>query len=233
MGDLAVALPAAVSDLFSNPVITEKVPQATVETLQMVGVAAVLTALLGLPLGLVLHATAPGGLTPRPAVSAVLGVVVNVLRSLPFIILAIAVIPLTRAIVGTTLGWEAAVVPLTLGAVPFFARLVETAVRDVDPGKVEAARVMGSTRMRVVREVQVREALPGLVSGMTVTVIALIAYAAMAGAIGAGGLGFLAITYGYQRFDTAVMVVCVVLIVVIVQTVQVVGDALARRLDHR
>ena len=221
------------TDLLRNPVIVERVPEATVETVQMVGVSALLVVLLGLPLGLVLHATGPGGLTPRPAVNAALGVVVNVGRSLPFIILAIAVIPLTRLLVGTSLGWEAAVVPLTLGAVPFYARLVETALREVDPGKVEAARVMGATRARILRSVLVREALPGLVAAFTVTVIALVAYAAMAGAIGGGGLGFLAISYGYQRFDTPVMVVCVVLIVVLVQLVQVLGDALARRLDHR
>ena len=219
--------------LLSDPVLTEKVPQATLETLQMVGVSAVLTAVLGLPLGLLLHATSPGGLTPRPAVASALGVVVNIGRSLPFIILAIALIPLTRALVGTSLGWEAAVVPLTLGAVPFYARLVETAVREVDPGKVEAARVMGSTRRKILGAVLVPEALPGLVSGMTVTVIALIAYSAMAGAIGAGGLGFLAISYGYQRFNTPVMVVCIVLIVVLVQVVQVLGDQVARRFDHR
>lgn len=226
-------LTSLLTSLLNDPVLTEKVPQATLETLQMVGVSALLTALLGLPLGLLLHATSPGGLTPRPAVASALGVVVNIGRSLPFIILAIALIPLTRSLVGTSLGWEAAVVPLTLGAVPFYARLVETAVREVDPGKVEAARVMGSTRRKILGAVLVPEALPGLVSGMTVTVIALIAYSAMAGAIGAGGLGFLAITYGYQRFDTPVMVVCIVLIVVIVQVVQVLGDQVARRFDHR
>lgn len=226
-------LTSLLAGLLSDPVLTEKVPQATLETLQMVGVSAVLTAVLGLPLGLLLHATSPGGLTPRPAVASALGVVVNIGRSLPFIILAIALIPLTRALVGTSLGWEAAVVPLTLGAVPFYARLVETAVREVDPGKVEAARVMGSTRRKILGAVLVPEALPGLVSGMTVTVIALIAYSAMAGAIGAGGLGFLAISYGYQRFNTPVMVVCIVLIVVIVQVVQVLGDQVARRFDHR
>jgi D-methionine transport system permease protein len=221
------------SEVLNDPVIQQKVPQATLETLQMVAVSSLITAALGLPLGLLLHATAPGGLTPHRTVNSVLGVVVNVGRSLPFIILAIAVIPLTRVLVGTSLGWEAAVVPLTLGAVPFFARLVETAVREVDPGKVEAARVMGSTRRKILGAVLVREALPGLVSGLTVTVIALIAYSAMAGAIGAGGLGFLAISYGYQRFNVPVMVVCIVVIVVIVQVVQVLGDLVARRLDHR
>lgn len=221
------------SEFLANPVIQQKLPEATLETLEMVAVSSLLTALLGLPLGLLLHATSPGGLTPQRAVGSAVGVVVNIGRSLPFVILMIAVIPFTRWVVGTSLGWEAAVVPLTLGAVPFFARLVETAVREVSPGKVEAARVMGSTRAKILGAVLVREALPGLVAGLTVTVIALIGYSAMAGAIGGGGLGALAISYGYQRFDVQVMVACIVVIVVVVQLVQVVGDATARRLDHR
>lgn len=220
-------------NLLDNPVIAQKLPEATAETLLMVGFAAVITALVGLPLGLLLQAVRPEGLTPFRPASASIGLVVNVGRSLPFVILMIALIPLTRAIVGTSLGWRAAVVPLSIGAIPFFARLVETAVREVDPGKVEAARVMGSTRSKILRSVLVREALPSLVSGFTVTVIALIAYSAMAGVIGAGGLGFLAISYGYQRFDTPVMVACIVVIVLVVQLVQVVGDGVARRLDHR
>jgi D-methionine transport system permease protein len=222
-----------IEELLSRPVITQAVPAATLETLQMVGAATLLTAVLGLPLGLLLHASSPGGLLPRRTLHGALGVVVNVGRSVPFIILALAAIPLTRLLVGTTLGWQAAVVPLTLGAVPFFARVVESAVREVHPGKVEAALVMGASRTRVLVQVLVREALPALVAGLTVTVVALVGYAAMAGAIGAGGLGFLAISYGYQRFDYVVMAVCVVLIVVVVQLVQLAGDAVARRLDHR
>ncbi|WP_182112343.1 MULTISPECIES: methionine ABC transporter permease [unclassified Actinotalea] len=219
--------------LLDNPVLTQALPEATLETLQMVGVAALVAAVVGLPLGLLLRTVAPTGLRPLAVVRGPLGLLVNLGRSLPFIILAIALLPLTRAVVGTSLGWEAAVVPLSIGAIPFFARLVETAVREVDPGKVEAARVMGSSRGRVLVQVLLREALPGIVAGFTATVIALVAYSAMAGAIGGGGLGFLAISYGYQRFDTTVMVVCVVVIVAIVQAVQVVGDAVARRLDHR
>lgn len=220
-------------DLLANRVITERLPEATVETLQMVGVSSVLTVLLGLPLGVLLHATSPGGLTPRRTIASVVGFVVNVGRSLPFVILMIAVIPFTRWVVGTSLGWQAAVVPLTLGAIPFFARLVESGLREVSPGKVEAARVMGSTRRKILGSVLVREALPALVSAATVTVVALVSFSAMAGVIGGGGLGALAISYGYQRFDTAVMVACIVVIVVIVQVLQVAGDALARRLDHR
>ncbi len=222
-----------VDDLLANRVITERLPEATVETLQMVAVSSVLTVLVGLPLGLLLHATSPGGLTPQRTVASVVGFVVNVGRSLPFVILMIAVIPFTRWVVGTSLGWEAAVVPLTLGAIPFFARLVESSLREVSPGKVEAARVMGSTRRKILGAVLVREALPGLVSAATVTVVALISFSAMAGVIGGGGLGALAISYGYQRFDTAVMVACIVVLVVIVQVIQVAGDAVARRLDHR
>ena len=190
MGDLWV-------ELTTNRVIAQKLPEATLETLQMVGVSALVVLVLGLPLGLLLRSVASDGLLPNRVVSGVLGVVVNVLRALPFIILAVAVIPVTRALVGTSLGWEAAVVPLSIGTVPFFARLVETAVRDVSPGKVEAARVMGSSTTKILGAVLVREALPAIVSGFTVTVIALIGYSAMVGAIGAGGLGFLAITYLY------------------------------------
>lgn len=220
-------------ELFGNPVIQQKLPEATLETLQMVGLSGLLTGLLGLPLGLALHATSPRGLTPQPAVHRAVGLVVNVGRSLPFIILMIAILPFTRWVVGTTLGWEAAVVPLTIGAIPFYARIVEAAVREVDPGKIEAARVMGSTRRKILGAVLVREALPALVAGLTVTVVTLVGYSAMAGVIGAGGLGFLAISYGYQRYDTPVMVACVVVIVLIVQVLQVIGDAVARRLDHR
>ena len=226
MGDLWV-------ELTTNRVIQQKLPEATLETLQMVGLSALVVLVLGLPLGLLLRSVASDGLLPHRVASGVLGVVVNVLRALPFIILAVAVIPLTRAIVGTSLGWEAAVVPLSIGTVPFFARLVETAVRDVSPGKVEAARVMGSSTPKILAAVLVREALPAIVSGFTVTVIALIGYSAMVGAIGAGGLGFLAITYGFQRFDPVVLYTSVVVIVVLVTVVQVVGDAVARRLDHR
>lgn len=220
-------------EFWTNPVIQQKFPVATLETLQMVGVSSVLTALLGLPLGLLLYVTATNGLSPSRPVNAVVGTVVNFGRSLPFVILMIAVLPFTRWIVGTSLGWEAAVVPLTLGAVPFFARLVEASLRDVSPGKVEAARVMGSTRTKIARTVLVREAMPGLVAGLTVTVIALVGYSAMAGVIGGGGLGALAISYGYQRFDDQVMVACCLVIVAIVVAVQVVGDTVARRVDHR
>lgn len=207
--------------------------QATLQTLQMVLVGTALAAVLGVPLGVLLVLTAPGGLTPRPALHHVLGWVVNVGRSLPFIILLVLVAPLTRVVVGTTIGSVAAIVPLTLGAVPFLARLVETSLREVHSGKVDAAVAMGATTGQVVRTVLLPEALPGLVSGITVTFVALIGYSAMAGAIGGGGLGDVAIRYGYQRYDLIVMIATVVLLVALTQIAQLFGDRLSRRLDHR
>lgn len=216
-----------------NPVIRENVPGATIDTLAMTGVAGLITAVLGVLVGVVLHGTSPGGIFPRSGVNAVVGGIVNLGRSMPFLILMIALIPFTRFVVGTSVGWQAACVPLTIGAVPFYARLVETSLREVAPGKVEAALMMGATRWEVIRKVLLPEALPGLVAGLTTTIIALIGYTAMAGAAGAGGLGDVAIIYGYNRFEPDVMTVCVILLVIIVTVVQVVGDLVARRLDHR
>ncbi|WP_460306047.1 methionine ABC transporter permease [Actinocorallia aurea] len=199
----------------------------------MVWVSAVITAVGGLLIGVLLILTDRGGLAPCVPVNRVLGLVVNVGRSLPFIILMVAVLPLTRSIVGTTIGTEAAIVPLTIGAIPFFARLAETALREVDPGVVSAARAMGASRAQIVGKVLLREARPGLVAGLTVTVITLVGYSAMAGAIGGGGLGDLAIRYGYQRFETGTMIACVAVLVVLVQVIQMLGDLLVRRLSHK
>lgn len=207
--------------------------EATVETAIMVGWSALLTVLLGLPLGVALVVFDRGGLRPLPALKSVLGMVVNVGRSLPFIVLMIAIIPFTRLVVGTTIGTAAVVVPLTVGAVPFFARLVETSLREVDRDVIQAAQAMGAGRATIVAKVLLPEALPGIVAGITVTVVALIGYTAMAGTIGGGGLGDLAIRYGYQRFETGVMVATVVLLVVIVQLMQSLGDYAARRLSHK
>ena len=203
------------------------------ETAWMVGVATLLTAVGGLLVGVLLVLTDKGGLLPAPPVNAILGLVVNVGRSLPFIILLVAVIPFTRAVVGTSIGTDAAIVPLTIGAVPFFARIVESALREVPGDVVAAATAMGATRRQIVGKVLLREALPGLVAGLTITVIALVGYSAMAGVVGGGGLGDLAIRYGYQRFETEVMIATVVALVVFVQIVQMVGDVLVRRLSHR
>ncbi|MEU6998980.1 methionine ABC transporter permease [Nonomuraea sp. NPDC046570] len=207
--------------------------EASGQTLQMVLWSTLFTILFGLPLGIALVGTDRDGLFPSRALHQVLGLVVNVGRSLPFIVLMIAVIPLTRLIVGTTIGTMAAVVPLTLGAVPFLARLVETALREVGRDVVQAAQAMGANRTTIVAKVLLPEALSGLIAGLTVTVVALISYSAMAGVIGGGGLGDLAIRYGYQRFETLLMIVTVVVLVVVVQLVQMLGDTLARRLSRR
>ncbi|MEV0383958.1 methionine ABC transporter permease [Nonomuraea sp. NPDC050643] len=206
---------------------------ATLETAQMVGWSTLFTLLLGLPLGVALVAFDRDGLRPLPALKSGLGFVVNIGRSLPFIVLMIAIIPFTRLVVGTTIGTAAFVVPLTVGAVPFFARLVETALREVGTDVVQAAQAMGASRTTIVRKVLLPEALPGLVAGLTVTVVALIGYSAMAGTLGGGGLGDLAVRYGYQRFETLLMIVTVVLLLVIVQLLQSLGDWVARRLSHK
>ena len=207
--------------------------QATLETVQMVGWSALFTVLIGLPIGLLLVLTDRGGLLANTPANKALGTVVNVGRSLPFIILLIAITPFTRGIVGTTIGVDAAIVPLAVGAVPFFARLVETAVREVDRGLIEASAAMGASHLATVRKVLLPESLPALVSGLTTTVIALVGYSAMAGAIGGGGLGDLAIRYGYQRFENGLMIATVVLLIVLVQIVQWLGDFAAKRLAHR
>ena len=216
-----------------NPVIQQGVLPATLETLYMTGVAGLLTVLLGLPVGLVLQLSGPDGLRPRPTLHKVLGLVVNIGRSLPFLILMIAIIPFTRLVAGTSLGASAAIVPLTVGAIPFFARLVENAVREVPQGKIEAALMMGAGTRQVVRTVLVPEALPGILAGVTVTLVTLLSYTAMAGAVGGGGLGALAINYGYQRFQGDVMVVTVVVLIALVQLIQYAGDLVVRRVDHR
>lgn len=213
--------------------IWDLVPTATGQTLYMVALATLFTLVLGLPLGVVLYLTAPGGLWANRIVSSVLGLVVNIGRSIPFIILMIAIIPFTRLVVGTTLGPTAAVVPLSVGAIPFFARLVETSLREIQRGKVEAALVQGASYGQIIRKVLIPESLPGVVSGLTNSVIALISYSAMAGTIGGGGLGFLAKSRGYDRFQGDIMLVTVIVIVIIVQIVQVVGDRVSRSLDHR
>ncbi len=213
--------------------IAPQLLDATGETLYMVAVATVITVALGIPLGVLLTVTGAGALAPRPVLNRVLGLLVNLGRSLPFIILLVLVAPLTRGLVGTTIGSTAAIVPLTIGAIPFLARLVETSLREVSHGKVEAALAMGARRRDVVRTVLLPEALPSLVAGTTVTVVALISYSAMAGAIGGGGLGDFAIRFGYQQFHTDITLLTVALLLVVVQALQFGGDTWARRLARR
>ena len=206
---------------------------ATRDTLAMLGGALALTILAGLPLGVALFLTGPRQVWANRAAHALLSVAVNILRSLPFIILLIVLIPITLALVGTSLGVGGAIVPLVVGATPFFARLVETALREVDRNTIEAVQAMGATTRDLVWRALLPEAAPGIVAAATVTAIALVSYTAMAGAVGAGGLGDLAIRYGYQRFRTDVMVVTVALLIVLVQLLQMAGDHLVRRFSRR
>ncbi|TAM58828.1 ABC transporter permease [bacterium] len=202
------------------------------QTLIMVSVALAIATALGVPLGVILNAAAPGQLLPNAPVYRVLGAIVNATRSTPFIILMVALIPLTRIIVGTSIGTPAAVVPLTIAATPFIARIVEAALRDVDRGLVEAAQAMGATPWQIVVKVLLPESLPATVAGLTLAAVAMIGYSAMAGAVGGGGLGDLAIRYGYERFRADVMAATVAILIALVQLVQSGGDALARRLKH-
>jgi len=206
---------------------------AALETLYMVGVSTLLTVVLGLPLGVLLVISDRNGLKSAPALNQVLGAVVNFARSLPFIILLVVVIPFTRFVVGTSIGSTAAIVPLSLAAIPFFARVAETGLREVDRGLVEAAQAMGCTTWQIIRKVLLPEALPSLILGIALTIINLIGYSAMAGVIGGGGLGDVAVRYGYQRFETAVMIVTVVLLVVVVQGIQILGSKLALKVSKR
>ncbi len=207
--------------------------QACLDTLIMLGGSLVLTIAFGLPLGVLLYLTDRGRLSQNRVANAVLGIIVNILRSVPFIILLIVMIPLTVMLVGTSLGVAGAIPPLVVGAAPFYARLVEGSLKEVDRTTIEAVQAMGATTRQIVTGALIPEALPGLIAGATVTAVALVSFTAMAGVVGAGGLGDLAIRFGYQRFQTDVMVVTVVLLVVLVQIIQYAGDALARHFTRR
>ncbi|MFW0766051.1 methionine ABC transporter permease [Trabulsiella odontotermitis] len=205
----------------------------TLETLYMVGFAALFTVLIGLPLGVLLFVSRRDGLLPLPKINAVLGAIINIGRSLPFIVLLIAMIPFTRLLVGTTLGSTAAIVPVTIGAFPFFARLTENALDEVDYGRIEAILSMGGNLWQVIAKALLPEALPTLLAAITLTVVMLIGFSSMAGVIGGGGLGDLAIRYGYQRFNNQIMFGTVAILVLLVQGVQMAGDRLVRSLAHR
>ncbi len=203
------------------------------DTLIMVFASALFGCLLGLPLGVALHVTKAGQILANPLLNKVLGVIVNVGRSVPFIILLVAIIPLTRFIVGTSIGTIAAIVPLTVGCIPFIARLVEGALMEVPDDLLEAAKAMGAKPLQIIAKVLLPEALPGILNSVIITLVTLVNYSAMAGAIGGGGLGDVGIRYGYQRFDPTVMLVTVVILVVLVQLIQSAGERLVKQCDHR
>lgn len=203
------------------------------DTLYMVAVSAVIATAVGIPLGVILVTTAKGGILENRLLHRLLGMLINATRSVPFIILMVAIIPLTRLIVGSSIGTNAAIVPMTIAATPFIGRLVETALKEVEYGVVEAALAMGATPFQIITRVLLPEAMPTIVSSLTVMVINLIGCSAMAGAIGGGGLGDLAIRYGYQRFQGDVMLATVIVLIVLVQAVQMTGDWLAKKLNKK
>ncbi|MDP1913823.1 methionine ABC transporter permease [Brevundimonas sp.] len=220
-------------DAFFANVDWPEIARASRDTLLMLSGSMALTVAFGIPLGVLLYLSGRGRLAANPVVNAVLSLIVNILRSVPFIILLIVMLPVTVLLVGTSLGVAGAIPPLVFGAAPFYARLVETALREVDKGVVEATQAMGGSTFQIVTRALLPEAMPGILAGATVTAIALVSYTAMAGVVGAGGLGDLAIRFGYQRFQTDVMVVTVVLLLLLVQLLQMLGDRLVAAVSHR
>lgn len=216
-----------------DPVIIEMIGKGFIDTLYMTLVSSALAYLLGLPLGVILAVTDKNGLKPRTWLNSILGVIINLLRSVPFLILCITVIPVTRFITGTSLGPTATIVPLVIGAAPFIARMVESSLKEVDKGVIEAAQSMGATPFEVIWKVLLPEARPSLILGAAISVTTILGYSAMTGFVGGGGLGDIAIRYGYYRYQTDIMLVTVALLVIIVQVLQEIGLRLARLADKR
>lgn len=216
-----------------SPALLNLVLESTLETLYMVAIAGLISAALGIPLGVALYTSRQGQILERPLLHNILSIITNVGRSVPFIILMVAIIPLTRFIAGSSIGTNAAIVPLTIASIPFVARLIEGALNEVGPGLVEAAQAMGATPLQIITKVLLPEARGGIINGLTITVVTLISYSAMAGTVGGGGLGDLGIRYGYNRFDPMVMLVTVIILVVMVQGFQSLGDHLVRKSDHK
>jgi D-methionine transport system permease protein len=206
--------------------------EAFLQTIYMVTVASFVAAAAGIPLGVLLYITRKGNIVDKPWLHRTLATLVNMTRSIPFIILMIAVIPFTRFLVGTSIGTNAAIVPLSLSAMPFIARIVDNALLEINKGLIEAATAMGATPWQIIRKVLLPEALPSMINGLTLTVVSLIGFSAMAGAVGGGGLGDVAIRYGYQRFDMGVMLATIAIMIILVQAIQVAGDALVKKLSH-
>ncbi len=207
--------------------------KGTLETLYMVGLSVLFSYILGLPLGVLVVITGKNSIASMPKLNAVVGWIVNIGRSIPFIILMIALIPFTRLVVGKSIGSTAACVPLIIAAAPFVARMVETSLEELDHGVIEAAKAMGATNWQIIYKVMIPEAVPSLVRGVSITTITMIGYSAMAGAVGGGGLGDIAIRYGYHRYQYEVMLITIVLLVIIVQVIQSIFNLVARRIDKR
>lgn len=216
-----------------SPAIANLLLKSLGETLYMLGVSALIAALVGIPLGILLVVTEKGGILSCPLLNKPLAFIVNMIRSIPFIILMVAIIPFTRIVAGTSIGTTAAIVPLTIAAIPYTARMVETAIREIPSGLVEAAESMGATPLQIIWKVFIPESLPSVIEIMTVVIVTLIGSSAMAGTIGGGGLGDLAIRYGYQRFQADVMIATIIVLIVIVQLIQHIGNKLSRKADKR
>ena len=207
--------------------------QGTLDTLYMTLVSTAIAYLIGIPLGVILVITRREGICPAPKTNAVLGTIVNIMRSVPFLILIIVLIPFTRLVAGTSIGATATIVPRIVGAAPFIARMVESSLLEVDAGVVEAAQAMGASPWQIVTKVLLKESVPSLVTGAAIALTTILGYSAMAGAVGGGGLGDLAIKYGYHRYQTDVLLLTLVILVLLVQVIQALGNAVAKRIDHR
>ena len=205
----------------------------TLDTLQMTVISTIMAMIIGIPLGVVLVVTSKGHILENAALNNILGAIVNATRSIPFIILMVAIIPFTRMVVGTSIGTTAACVPLTLAAIPFLARLVETSIKDIQFGVIEAAQSMGASPFQIIRKVLLPEALPTIIDNVTVLIVNLIGYSAMAGAIGGGGLGDIAIRYGYQRFQGDIMLATIIILIIMVQVIQMIGDGLSKAMNKK
>lgn len=216
-----------------SPVITNLLLKSLAETLYMLSVSAIIAALIGIPLGILLVVTEKHGILAYPVLNKPLAFIINLIRSIPFIILMVAIIPFTRLVAGTSIGTTAAIVPLTIAAIPYTARMVETSIREIPFGLIEAAESMGASPLQIIWKVLIPEALPSIIESLTVVIVSLIGASAMAGTIGGGGLGDLAIRYGYQRFQADVMIATIIVLVIIVQLLQFIGSNLAKKADKR
>lgn len=216
-----------------SPAITSLLLKSLAETLYMLSVSAIIAAVIGIPLGILLVVTEKGNILSCPVLNKPLAFIINMIRSIPFIILMVAIIPFTRIVAGTSIGTTAAIVPLTIAAIPYTARMVETSIREIDFGLIEAAESMGASPFQIIWKVLIPEALPAVIQNMTVVIVSLIGSSAMAGTIGGGGLGDLAIRYGYQRFQADVMVATILVLIVLVQLIQFVGNYFSRKTNKK